>query len=87
VHGPNGSKITRTSCATWPNRRSRCGKTHIGEQRREIKSDIGVVDTQQDHHPRVDLCDEIVGKVNLGQMAYLQVFRRLPNPDEALLSR
>ena len=52
-------------------------------QRREIKSDIAWSTPSKITVHGLDLCDDIVGKVDLGQMAYLQVFRRLPNANEA----
>lgn len=52
-------------------------------QRREIKSDIAWSTPSKITIHGLDLCEEIVGKIDLGQMAYLQVFRRLPNANEA----
>lgn len=52
-------------------------------QRREIKSDIAWSTPSKITIHGLDLCEEIVGKLDLGQMAFLQVFRRLPNANEA----
>lgn len=52
-------------------------------KRREIKSDIAWATPKKIVIHGLDLCEEIVGKVDFGQMAFLQVFGRLPNVAEA----
>lgn len=52
-------------------------------KRREIKSDIAWATPKKIVIHGLDLCEEIVGKVDFGQMAFLQVFGRLPNEAEA----
>ncbi len=51
-------------------------------KRREIRSDIAWATPSQISIHGLDLCKEIVGKIDLGQMAFLQVFGRLPAENE-----
>jgi len=50
--------------------------------RREIKSDIAWTTPSKIVIHGLDLCEDIVGKVDFGQMAFLQVFGHLPNANE-----
>lgn len=52
-------------------------------KRREIKSDIAWATPKQIVVHGLDLCRDIVGKIDFGQMAFLQVFGRLPTESEA----
>ncbi|RZN09518.1 citryl-CoA lyase [Bradyrhizobium genosp. SA-3] len=49
----------------------------------EIKSDIAWATPTQIKVHGLDLCTEIVGVVDFGQMAFLEIFARLPNANEA----
>jgi citrate synthase len=53
------------------------------KKKREIKSDIAWATPKQIVIHGLDLCEDIVGKVDFGQMSFLLVFGRLPNADEA----
>lgn len=48
----------------------------------EIKSDIAWATPKRVVIHGLDLCDEIVGKLDFGQMAFLQLFARLPEKNE-----
>lgn len=50
---------------------------------REIKSDIAWATPKQIVIHGLDLVEDIVGKLDFGQMSFLLVFGRLPNADEA----
>jgi len=52
-------------------------------KRNEIKSDIAWATPTQIKVHGLDLCTEIVGVIDFGQMAFLQIFARLPNTNEA----
>jgi citrate synthase len=52
-------------------------------KRGEVRSDIAWATPTRISIHGLDLCNEIVGKIDFGQMAFLQVFGRLPNADEA----
>lgn len=52
-------------------------------KRHEIKSDIAWATPTQIKVHGLDLCTEIVGVVDFGQMAFLEIFARLPNANEA----
>ena len=52
-------------------------------KRQEIKSDIAWATPTQIKVHGLDLCSEIVGVVDFGQMAFLEIFARLPNANEA----
>jgi citrate synthase len=52
-------------------------------KRKEIKSDIAWATPTQIKVHGLDLCNEIVGVVDFGQMAFLEIFARLPNANEA----
>jgi citrate synthase len=52
-------------------------------KRHEIKSDIAWATPTQIKVHGLDLCTEIVGTVDFGQMAFLEIFARLPNANEA----
>lgn len=52
-------------------------------KRQEIKSDIAWATPTQIKIHGLDLCSEIVGVVDFGQMAFLEIFARLPNANEA----
>lgn len=52
-------------------------------KRHEIKSDIAWATPTQIKVHGLDLCTEIVGTVDFGQMAFLEIFARLPNAHEA----
>jgi citrate synthase len=52
-------------------------------KRNEIKSDIAWATPTQINIHGLDLCSEIVGVVDFGQMAFLQIFGRLPTENEA----
>jgi citrate synthase len=51
-------------------------------KRTEVKSDIAWATPTQVVVHGLDLCEEIVGKIDFGQMAFLQLFARLPNERE-----
>ncbi|WP_454757927.1 citryl-CoA lyase [Cupriavidus campinensis] len=51
---------------------------------KEIKSDIAWATPKRVVIHGLDLCDEIVGKLDFGQMAFLQIFGRLPADDNEL---
>lgn len=51
-------------------------------KRTEVKSDIAWASPTQVVVHGLDLCEEIVGKVDFGQMAFLQLFARLPDARE-----
>jgi citrate synthase len=51
-------------------------------KRNEIKSDIAWATPSQIKIHGLDLCTEIVGVLDFGQMAFLQVFARLPSANE-----
>jgi citrate synthase len=50
----------------------------------EVKSDIAWASASKVVIHKLDLCEEIVGKLDFGQMAFLQIFARLPNTDAEL---
>jgi citrate synthase len=52
-------------------------------KRQDIKSDIAWATPTQIKVHGLDLCTEIVGVVDFGQMAFLQIFGRLPGSNEA----
>lgn len=52
-------------------------------KRHEIKSDIAWATPTQIKVHGLDLCSEIVGTVDFGQMAFLEIFARLPSTNEA----
>lgn len=49
----------------------------------QIRSDIGWSDASRIHVRGLDLCEDLLGKVNLGDMAFLEIAERLPSPDES----
>lgn len=51
-------------------------------KRTEVKSDIAWATPTRVVVHGLDLCEEIVGKVDFGQMAFLQLFARLPDARE-----
>jgi citrate synthase len=51
-------------------------------KRTEVRSDIAWASPTQVVVHGLDLCEEIVGKVDFGQMAFLQLFARLPDERE-----
>jgi len=51
-------------------------------KRTEVKSDIAWATPSQIKIHGLDLCNEIVGVLDFGQMAFLQVFARLPSTNE-----
>jgi citrate synthase len=51
-------------------------------KRTEVRSDIAWASPTQVVVHGLDLCEEIVGKVDFGQMAFLQLFARLPDARE-----
>lgn len=52
------------------------------KEHRPVRSDIAWATPSKIVIHGLDLCDEIVGKVDLGQMAFLEMFARLPNEHE-----
>lgn len=52
-------------------------------KRREIRSDIAWATPKKIVIHGLDLCEDIVGKVDFGQMSFLLVFGRLPDANEA----
>ena len=48
----------------------------------EVKSDIAWATPTKIVVHGLDLCEEIVGKIDLGQMAFLEIFGRLPEANE-----
>ena len=53
--------------------------------RKKLKSDIVLVETDKITMHGLDLCRDILGKVNLGDMAFLQLKGRLPTPQESVV--
>lgn len=53
-------------------------------KRREIKSDIAWATPERVVIHGLDLCNEIVGKLDFGQMAFLQIFARMPKSEAEL---
>jgi len=51
-------------------------------KRGEVKSDLAWATPTKVVVQGLDLCEEIVGKVDFGQMAFLEFFGRLPNENE-----
>src|SRR5947207_10304969 len=51
--------------------------------RKKLKYDIVLVETDKITMHGLDLCRDILGKVNLGDMAFLQLKARLPTPQES----
>ena len=51
--------------------------------RKKLKSDIVLVETDRITMHGLDLCDDILGKVNLGDMAFFQLEGRMPTPQES----
>src|SRR4051812_25917234 len=51
--------------------------------RKKLKSDIVLVETDRITMHGLDLCEDILGKVNLGDMAFLQITGRMPSPQES----
>jgi len=49
----------------------------------DVKSDIAWATPTQIFVHGFDLCEDLVGKVDFGQMSFLQIFGRLPNDAEA----
>ena len=47
-------------------------------QRSELRSDIAWATPTQVVIHGLDLCEDIVGKIDFGDMAFLQIFSRLP---------
>ncbi|HLI13753.1 MAG TPA: citryl-CoA lyase [Alphaproteobacteria bacterium] len=52
-------------------------------KRQDIKSDIAWATPSKIVVHGLDLCEEIVGKIDFGQMAFLEIFGRLPKEPEA----
>ncbi|NGO53456.1 citryl-CoA lyase [Allomesorhizobium camelthorni] len=53
------------------------------KRKSEIRTDIAWATPSKISIHGLDLCEEIIGKVDLGRMTFLQVFRRLPDQREA----
>jgi citrate synthase len=53
--------------------------------RKKLKSDIVLVETDRITMHGLDLCEDILGKVNLGDMAFLQITGRMPTPQESIV--
>ena len=51
--------------------------------RKKLKSDIILVETDRITMHGLDLCRDILGKVNLGDMAFFQIQGRMPTPQES----
>ena len=51
--------------------------------RKKLKSDIVLVETDKITMRGLDLCRDLIGKVNLGDMAFLQTTGRMPTPQES----
>ncbi|WP_439685580.1 citrate synthase [Cupriavidus oxalaticus] len=51
-------------------------------KQKEIRSDIAWATPKQVVIHGLDLCEDIVGKLDFGQMAFLQIFGRLPEQNE-----
>lgn len=52
-------------------------------KRNKIRSDMAWATPSRIVVRGMDLCEEIIGKVDFGQMAFLEIFGRLPNEREA----
>jgi citrate synthase len=50
-----------------------------------VRSRIAWSDAQSIHIHGLDLCRELLGRVDLGSMAFLQLVRRVPTPAEAVV--
>jgi citrate synthase len=55
------------------------------DSHKKLKSDIARIKTDQITVHGLDLSRDILGKVDLGQMAFLQLKQRLPTPQEAVV--
>lgn len=53
------------------------------KRKAEIRTDIAWATPSKISIHGLDLCEDIIGKVDFGRMAFLQVFRRLPEEREA----
>lgn len=51
--------------------------------RKKLKSDIALIEPDKITVHGLDLCRDILGKVNLGDMAFLQLKKRMPTPQES----
>ena len=54
-------------------------------KQKEVRSDLAWASPTKIVVQGLDLCEEIVGKIDLGQMAFLEIFGRLPNEKELRL--
>lgn len=52
-------------------------------KRKRLKSDIAWIGTDKIKVRGYDLCRDILGKINLGDMAFLQIKERMPTPQES----
>ena len=53
--------------------------------RKPLRSDMGCSDTTRIRVQGLDLMQDIMGKLNLGDFAFLEIKRRLPTPDESVV--
>lgn len=54
-------------------------------ERKPLRSDMGCSDTTRIRVQGLDLMQDIMGKLNLGDFAFLEIKRRLPTPDESVV--
>lgn len=54
-------------------------------QRKPLRSDMGCSDTTRIRVQGMDLMQDIMGKLNLGDFAFLEIQRRLPTPSESVV--
>lgn len=52
---------------------------------KKLRSEMGWSTATEIHVRGLDLCSDIIGKVNLGDMAFLELMGRLPNPQESVI--
>ena len=54
-------------------------------ERKPMRSDMGCSDASRIRVQGLDLMQDIMGKLNLGDFAFLEIKRRLPTPDESVV--
>ena len=55
------------------------------ENRKQLRSRIALVEESRILVRGLDLCEELLGKINLGDMAFLQLTKRLPSLQESIV--
>lgn len=57
----------------------------MSDQRKPLRSDMGCSDPTRIRVQGMDLMQDIMGKLNLGDFAFLEIQRRLPTPAESVV--